>query len=90
MMNGATTHQRLSNRRFEFFFSFSHTKVHKSIKIHKQQVQPLAIPCISTNVTIVFGWLGTLVEWDTPMQVTETLAFSLAQYETVDHTIALL
>ena len=30
------------------FFSFSH-KVHKSIKIHKQQVQPL--PCISTNVT---------------------------------------
>jgi hypothetical protein len=45
-------------------FSFSHTKVHESIKIHKQQVQPLAIPCISTNVTIVFPmawytcWMG--------------------------------
>ncbi len=36
-----------------------------------------------------FDGLVTLVEWDTPMQVTETLAFSLAQYETVDHTIGL-
>ena len=30
-----------------------------------------------------FDGLVTLVEWDTPMQVTETLAFSLAQYETL-------
>ena len=72
MMNGATTHQRLSNRRVEFFF-FTHKRFTKVSKFtnNKCSHYPASPPMSRAKIE----WpVEALVGSDALMKATETLA----------------